>query len=105
MNRCIFCGELLNEEGKCPNAAQHLKPMCINCMHMGVDNIDGSDVCVCCNEDNKNDAIQKIMSSYEGGYQITGITLKPLPLKDPTKKCKRYSLNQPVVEAALTGLL
>lgn len=87
MNRCIFCGELLNAEGICPNAAQHYKPMCLNCEHMG---IDGED-CVCCNEDNKNDTVQKIISSFEGGYQITGVTLKPLPLKDPTKKCRRYT--------------
>lgn len=99
--RCIFCGEALNEQGKCPNASQHLKPMCLNCIHMGFD--EGN--CLCCNEDNKNDAIQKIMSSYEGGYQITGVTLKPLPLKDPTKKCKRHALNNNAVSDALSELL
>lgn len=101
MSRCLFCGELLNEEGKCPNAAQHFKPMCINCKHMGYDNED----CVCCNEDNKNDAIQKIMSSFDGGYQITGVTLKPLPLKDPTKKCKRHTLNYDVLIEGIKSLV
>jgi hypothetical protein len=101
MSRCLFCGELLNEEGKCPNAAQHFKPMCFNCLHMG---IDGED-CVCCNEDNKNDAIQKIISSFDGGYQITGVTLKPLPLKDPTKKCKRHTLNYDVLIEGIKSLV
>ena len=100
-SRCIFCGESLNEQGKCPNALQHLKPMCLNCLYMCVE--DGN--CLCCNDENKNDAVQKIMASYEGGYQITGITLKPLPLKDSTKKCKRYDFNNAAVEEALIGLL
>ena len=101
MSRCLFCGELLNEEGKCPNAAQHFKPMCVNCNFVGDE--DGN--LLCCNDENKNDAAQKIMSSYEGGYQITGLTLKPLPLKDPTKKCKRYKMNFEKVSDALTKIL
>ena len=100
MNRCLFCGEVLTEEGKCPNIAQHFKPMCFNCLHMG---IDGED-CVCCNEDNKNDAIQKIMSSFDGGYQITGVSLKPLPLKDPAKKCKRHALNYDAMTVAMKNM-
>ena len=88
MNRCIFCGETLTEQGVCPNMAQHYKPMCINCIHCSVD----GENCICTNEDNKADAVQKIMSSYEGGYKITNIELSPIPLKDPTKKCKRHSL-------------
>ena len=101
MSRCLFCGELLNEEGKCPNAAQHFKPMCLNCEHMGYDGED----CVCCNDDNKNDAIQKIMSSFEGGYEITGVTLKPLPLKDPAKKCKRWSMNLDALTLAMSKMV
>ena len=93
MNRCLICGEVLTEEGKCPNAALHFKPMCYNCTHMSVIEND----CVCTNDDNKNDAIQKIIASYDGGYQITGITLKPLPLKDPTKKCKRHQIDSDVL--------
>lgn len=88
MNRCVFCGKILDEQGLCPDAAQHFKLMCLNCQYCSCQ----EDGCICDNEDNKNDAIQKIMASYEGGYQITGVTLKPLPLKDPSKKCKRYML-------------
>ena len=98
MNRCLFCGEILNEQGICPNMAQHYKPMCINCIHC-CENEDG---CICTNEDNKNDAAQKIMSSYEGGYKITNIELIPIPLKDPTKKCKRHNM---AIEAMVKQLM
>lgn len=89
MNRCIFCGEPLNETGVCPNAAQHFKPMCLNCVNCS----QSEDGLICTNNENKNDAAQKIMQSYEGGYKITNIELSPIPLKDPTKKCKRHTLN------------
>lgn len=91
MARCLFCGEILNEQGVCPNAAQHFKPMCLSCGYCHPS--ENGESLICFNEDNKNETAQKIMQSYEGGYKITGIELSPLPLKDPTKKCKRYSLD------------
>ena len=96
INKCVFCGESLNEQGLCPNMTQHFRPMCLNCtycsLHHSIE--DGSDnSCVCLNEDNKTDAIQKIKSSFDGGYEIVGIDLAPLPLKEPTRKCKRYKLH------------
>lgn len=99
MSRCVFCGEILNEQGVCPNAAQHFKPMCLNCGYCHPD--ENGETLICVNEENKNDATQKIMQSYEGGYKITSIELSPLPLKDPTKKCKRHSLNPTILLANL----
>ena len=93
MNRCVFCGEPLSENGICPNAAQHFKPMCLNCLHCS----NGEEGLICVNDENKNDAAQKIMQSYEGGYKITNIELSPIPLKDPTKKCKRHSIDMDVL--------
>ena len=101
MSRCMFCGELLNAEGVCPNAAQHFKPMCLNCQHVGFE----EENCLCCNDENKNEAIKRIMDSFEGGYEITGVTLKPLPLKDPTKKCKRHVKNLTALTDALSKLV
>lgn len=98
MNRCIFCGETLNEQGICPNAAQHFKPMCINCQFCTCH----EDGCICNNEDNKNDAVQKLIQTYEGGYKITSVELAPIPLKDPTKKCKRHQLNTTTLLNALS---
>ena len=89
MNRCVFCGETLNEIGVCPNMAQHFKPMCLNCTYCQ-NNLDN---CTCQNEDNKKDAEEQIRKSYDGAYEITTLTLSPLPLKDPSKKCKRYTFD------------
>lgn len=89
MSRCVFCGENLTDQGQCPNIAQHFKPMCLNCEFCQ----ENEENHLCLNEENKNDAIQKIMTSYEGGYKITNIELSPIPLKDATKKCKRYLLS------------
>lgn len=88
VNRCIFCGEQL-VEGVCPNQVQHIKPMCLNCVYSE----EKGDSCYCVNEENKLDAIQKIKASFDGGYEITGIELQPLPLKEPSRKCKRHTLN------------
>ena len=49
------------------------------------------------NEDNKHDAIQKIKSSFDYGYEIVGLELAPLPLKEPSRKCKRHQLNKDVL--------
>jgi hypothetical protein len=89
MSKCIFCGEEINEFGICPNSTQHFKIMCLNCLYCVQDNNNY----ICTNEKNKNDAIEKIKTSYNGGYEIEEISLKPLPLKAPTKSCQQYELD------------
>lgn len=98
MKRCMFCGELL-VDGVCPNMAQHFKPMCYNCQYVSTTDDD----CLCLNEENKKDAADKIIQSYEGGYKITNIELSPIPLKDPSKKCKRHELNIDTIVQQLTN--
>lgn len=100
LNKCVFCGEQLIE-GVCPNIQQHIKPMCINCNFCKEENEN----CFCLNEDNKLDAINKIKASFDGGYEIVGLDLNPLPLKEPTKRCKRYSLNKESIVKYLTEIL
>lgn len=89
MEKCIFCGETLNGNKLCPNIEQHFKPMCLNCQFCY-----GKDKLVCLNEDNRQEAIKKLMNANDTGYEITNITLSPLPLKDATKKCKHYNFNE-----------
>ena len=48
---------------------------------------------ICLNEENRIDAENKIKSTVGCGYEITSLTLSPLPLKNPTKNCKRYKIN------------
>lgn len=97
MKKCVLCGEELNENGICPNSNQHFKPMCLNCEFCQ----EHEEHCVCLNEENREDAVNKIKASFEGGYEIKEITLEPLPLKEPTKKCKRHSVNQNSVLQAI----
>lgn len=94
MEKCIFCGETLNGNKLCPNIEQHFKPMCLNCQFC-----DYKQNLLCLNDDNKKDAIEKLKSINDIGYEIKDIILSPLPLKDPTKKCKRYKFNEMLVVA------
>lgn len=92
MKKCIFCGSDLIDN-KCPNEP-HFKPMCINCQFCNEEN----DKFYCINSENQADAIKKIKESVPSGYEIENITLKPLPLKDETKKCKRWNIINNFVE-------
>jgi hypothetical protein len=96
VNRCPLCGfELV--EGKCPNAEIHLKPMCLNC-YFGYVNEDGK--LVCGNEDNKKKMIEKMVAAMGDSYEldINSVVLKPLPIKDCTKKCKQWVLSDNVIK-------
>jgi hypothetical protein len=99
MNKCILCGEILNENGICPNSAQHFKPMCLNCEYCQYT----EQHCLCMNDENREDAINRIKASFEGGYEVKDVILEPLPLKEPTKKCKRYNPNNTLILNTLIG--
>ena len=99
IKKCILCGEELNELGLCPNASQHFKPMCLNCEYC--QNLETH--CLCMNDENREDAVNRIKSSFEGGYEIKDVVLEPLPLKEPTKKCKRYRANNALILNSLVG--
>lgn len=87
-HRCIFCGaEIVT--GECPNEP-HFKHMCLNCNDCKV--VDDKHVCV--NEENQKAAVNKIMEAVPSGYEIETLTVKPLPLKDATKKCKKWNLRE-----------
>lgn len=97
MDLCKFCGAEL-VDGTCPNGHE-LKKMCINC---GFCKNDG-DTLLCQNDENESDAIAKIKAAAEaaaGGYEIgdINIELKPLVIKKPSAKCKRWELDTEVLE-------
>lgn len=95
VNRCPLCGfELV--EGKCPNAEIHLKPMCLNCNY-SYENEEGK--LVCGNEENEKKMIDKMVAALGDSYTLEStIMLKPLPIKDCTKKCKQYAVSRDVVD-------
>ncbi len=99
--KCVFCGTDL-VDGVCPNLSQHIKPMCLNCVY-------------CCQEletntfhcghpENKKDATNKLLQSVPSGYELASFELKPLPLKDCTKKCKRWEFTRTAVEQLVNML-
>jgi len=96
MNKfCKICGaELI--DGKCPNG-EHLKKMCLNCSFC--EEIDDS--LICKNEENLTAALNKVKESLPSGYEFENLSLKPIPLKDPLKKCKKWTLNENVIKEAL----
>jgi hypothetical protein len=91
MSKCLFCGADL-VEGLCPNIEQHFSKMCLNCASCDVVTFeDGTEKYLCVNETNMNNQLNKIKEALVG-YEIEDIKLKPLPLKDETKKCKLWKL-------------
>jgi hypothetical protein len=97
MKRCIFCGEVLNDDLTCPNVAQHFKPMCVNCTYCTKK--DGNNL-ECSNETNITNMINKIKEQNHALCNITTLELS-IPLKDPTKKCGNYNIN---VDGIITEL-
>ena len=96
---CKICGTE-KVEGKCPNAELHLKKMCLNCTSCNF-----ADDYFCQNEENMHDAVDKILANVPSGYAIEEIKLKPLPLKDATKKCARWSLETNTIIDELNALV
>lgn len=79
----IVTGLPIGEDGKYPVEG---KKMCLNCLFC-----EAGPTCV--NEKNMNAAREKVLAAVPGGYEIINLELKPLPLKDPTKKCNNWQLN------------
>lgn len=93
---CPLCGtEMI--DGVCPKCNTHFKPMCLNCVFL--------EAGCCQSPENKIAAIEKIKANMPAGYELSSIELKPLELKDPTKKCKNYSLNVKKVKETILSIL
>lgn len=88
MKKCIFCGEVLNENLTCPNAERHFKPMCLNCEFCSEHSEGGYQ---CTNETIISRKIEKIKLANQD-CEIKALEVI-LPLKDETKKCPNYKLD------------
>jgi len=91
INYCKICGAEL-VEGKCPNG-EHLKKMCLNCSFCE----ESNDYLFCKNEENLAAALNKVKEAIPSGYEIAELSLKPIALKDPCKKCKKWVINSEAV--------
>lgn len=91
-NYCKLTGVDLEKE-ECP-----IKKMCLNCKFC-IENEDGTFACK--NENVLNIAKEKIMAAVPDGYEIENISLKPMALKNPIKKCPNYDTNIDVINNEL----
>lgn len=82
---CRFTG-LEIPEGK----VSLINKMCLNCMSLQ-DNKDGSFACR--NEKVMEQGRNKILAAIPEGFEIETLTLKPMQLKNPLKKCNNYVPN------------
>ena len=67
----------------------HIKKMCLNCKHLVNENEDYR----CNNEAVMEKGREKILASLPEGFEIESMVLKPMALKNPTKKCGNYDFN------------
>jgi hypothetical protein len=94
---CKFTGVELTDEN--PIA---LKKMCLNCKSI-IDNLDGTYSCV--NESVMQKGREKILAAVPEGFEIDTLTLKPMSLKNPTKKCGAYDVDMDMLHIELTAVM
>ena len=83
---CKLTGVEIPEEGREPI----MQKMCLNCTSC-VENEDGTFSCT--HEKVIEAGKKKILAAVPDGFEIETLTLKPMLLKNPTKKCGNYSAN------------
>jgi hypothetical protein len=87
---CVLTGQEVTEKGIEPV----FKKMCLNCTTC----ITAEDKYRCTNEKVMDLNKKKVLESLPEGFEVESITLKPMELKDPTKKCKNYNPNMELIE-------
>ena len=89
---CKLTGVDLSADG----ATNGFKSMCLNCKSCKLDKCQEStsDIRYVCNNENVMESgRQKILAAIPDGFEIETLTLKPMALKDPTKKCKNHEFD------------
>ena len=70
------------------------KKMCLNCNSCTCE----GEQYLCINENVLENGKKKILESVPEGYEISVLELKPMQLKNPTKKCGYHTLNEEQVK-------
>lgn len=78
-----------------------IKKMCLNCEFCNHVN----EQYVCNNENVLESGKKKILEAVPDGFEIDVLELKPMQLKNPTKKCGNYSLNDLLVKDVIIAEL
>lgn len=81
-----------------------IKKMCVNCSYSQY-NVD-TDSYICNNEEVMQVGMDKVREAAKGfGFDIDTLTLKPMSLKAPTKKCDKYMPNISAVKDYIEVML
>jgi hypothetical protein len=94
---CKFTGVELTDEN--PIA---IKKMCLNCKSI-IDNLDGTYSCI--KESVMQKGREKILAAVPDGFEIDTLTLKPMSLKNPTKKCGAYDVDMAMLHIELDAVM
>lgn len=99
---CKFTGADTTAEGyECP-----IKKMCLNCeCVIFEEDSEGNRTYYCTNESVMEAGKKKILAAVPEGYEIETLTLKPMLLKNPTKKCANHTTDYGVLENELKRIL
>jgi hypothetical protein len=76
-------------DGKCPQT-HVVKPMCLNCQSITID----GDEYRCNNDAVLGIAREKMLAALPEGYEIETLEIKPMLLKNPCKKCGKYTMDK-----------
>jgi hypothetical protein len=93
----IFTGKEI-KDGEKP---EHITKMCLNCKYHVESEEDGAEVHRCNNKNVMDMGIKKIYSSLPEGFEIDTLVVKPMFLKNPTKKCGYYETDFDVILGAI----
>ena len=80
-----------------PDYKPVIKQMCLNCKSCFVDN----DSYFCNNDNVLESGKKKILESVPEGFEISMLELKPMALRNPTKKCKNYDTDIESIKALI----
>jgi len=81
---CKLTGVDLSQDG-----ANGFKCMCLNCKSCH----EGDEQFVCDNDAVMQVGMKKVIEALPEGFEIESLKLKPMKLKDPTKKCKNFAFD------------
>lgn len=84
-----------------PKSESPVKEMCLNCIGLSYDK--DTDSFVCKNENVMAIGFEKVKEAAKGfGFDVETLTLKPMTLKNPQKKCNHYSPDMERINNVIT---
>ena len=89
---CKLTGAVIPENGA---VELPLQKMCLNCKSC----TENGDTYNCNNEKVMETGRKKILAAVPEGFEIEALTLKPMLLKNPTKKCGNYEANLELIHS------